>query len=316
MKKFFKKNLLGRNILQEYLCLANDVLSDRFQIYVSTCSFNKNISDSHLFLGYKPLIIGIPICNDDEDIKAIKSLNVISLNFIFHGNVTANLELKLINARVLGKTHLFIYEGMRGSHRFLSAFHLFNNTLLNSFRSNKNGNVNLPGNLYEQVKIAYSIPRAISLISLGTNGFYNIFPTDLNGRIDNENYAISLRAGGKANRQVNEIKKITLSKIDLNLYKQVYSLGKNHMQELKTIDNFKVNDHTSDIFKNPIPEGAISFFELEHFDSLKCGIHNLNYFKIKGEVNIEPGKQALHHIHRDYAEWRKRNGLKTEYLLR
>ena len=60
----------------------------------------------------------------------------------------------------------------------------------------------LPDNLYKQVQIAYSIPRNISLITVGQNDRFNLFPTDLHGPVNEDHYIISLRHEGKACQQV------------------------------------------------------------------------------------------------------------------
>jgi hypothetical protein len=57
-----------------------------------------------------------------------------------------------------------------------------------------------------------------------------MFPTDLNGRIDDEHYVISLRHDGAVNQQVEKFKRISLSTVDSSFCKEAYRMGKNHMQ--------------------------------------------------------------------------------------
>ncbi|MEI9943391.1 MAG: hypothetical protein WDN26_04155 [Chitinophagaceae bacterium] len=45
--------------------------------------------------------------------------------------------------------------------------------------------------------------------------------------------------------------------MDPGAYKMVYSLGKNHMQELKPKDNFPFSERVSDVFHLPLPGAGI-----------------------------------------------------------
>jgi hypothetical protein len=174
----------------------------------------------------------------------------------------------------------------------------------------------LKDNLYEQVKIAYSVPRKISLVSLGKNNMFNLFPTDINGRIGKQNFVISLRIDGNANKQVKELKKIVLSEMVVDSYKEVYSLGVNHTKDLRDKKEFDFSEKLSQNFSLPVPKNTLRYFELEFINDMQTGVHNLCFFRIANSVNIEDSKSTLAHIHRDYAEWRINNGYNSEFLLR
>ncbi|MEI9943390.1 MAG: hypothetical protein WDN26_04150 [Chitinophagaceae bacterium] len=73
------------------------------------------------------------------------------------------------------------YEALKGNHHFVSGFHQSMAAISNMLYNKKPGNVFLKGNLFSQVQIAYSVPRNISLVTLGENELYNLFPTDLHG---------------------------------------------------------------------------------------------------------------------------------------
>ena len=141
-----------------------------------------------------------------------------------------------------------------------------------------------------------------------------MFPTDLHGDADNDNYIISLRSNGKANQQVNTIKKIVLSKMDLMSYRFVYSLGKNHMQELKLLDAFETEGE-SEKLRLPLPKGAVEYKELELVSSQQSGIHNLNHFRIINQHNIST-KPVLAHVHKTPLAWFLKNSNSIDYLIR
>ena len=264
--------------------------------------------------GYKPVVIGV-IFNKDIPSDQLKNAEI---NFIEQGSgkTIARLKLQLCSVHLSSEKNLGIYECVSGSHNFINPLQKQMSLLHQRFQKKKMGNVNLPGNLYEQVKIAYSVPRKICLITVCDGGMYNMFPTDLHGRIDDENYVISLRSDGKANAQVNKFKKITLSKMNLSRYKYVYSLGKNHMQEPKPIENFEMTENSSEKYNLPLPTGGIEYLELEHKEALTVGIHNLNFFKIINSKVINETEPVLSHVHRTYISWLLKKGYDVNYLLR
>jgi hypothetical protein len=311
VKSFLKKILFGTNIPQEYLCLAEDGISSPLEIIFHSGDFEADVSATHLFLGYKPVVIGVIF---EKGIDA-KNLTLPYIDFISHSKRVASLQLKLNSVKDIDGKNLAIYESVEGSHSFVNPLQKQFNSLYQKIQKKKLGNVNLPGNLYEQVKIAYSLPRKICLITLGENNLYNMFPTDLHGMIDDENYVISLRSDGKANMQVNKYKKITLSKMNLNRYRYVYSLGKNHMQELKSRENFEMEGE-SEKFHLPLPNGAVEYLELEHQSAYSVGIHNLNYFKIVNRKTLAENQPVLSHVHREYFSWALKKGKNIKYLLR
>ena len=230
--------------------------------------------------------------------------------------IIAQLILRKINTMEFNEAEFFLFEGVKGSHRFLSKFHILTNSLKYKLTADKKINIYLKGNLHEQVKIAYSTPRKISLVSLGNNNRFNIFPTDINGRIGKQNFVISLRKNRKANMQVKELKKIVLSEMAVDKYKEVYLLGINHAKELRDKKEFDLSEELSQTFSLPLPKNALRYFELEFINDMQIGLHNLCFFIIVNSVNIVDSKSTLAHIHRDYAEWKINNGIISEFFLR
>jgi len=249
--------------------------------------------------------------------KLIQNKNLVEIVFgESKDKIVAQLILRKINTLEFNEVDFFLFRGVKGSHRFLSKFHILTNSLKYKLTAHKKINIYLKGNLYEQVKIAYSIPRKISLVSLSNNNKINIFPTDINGRIDQQNFVISLRKNGKAINQVKELKKIALSEMAVDRYKEVYSLGVNHTKDLREKIEFDLSEKLSQTFSIPLPKDALRYFELEFINEMQMGLHNLCFFKIVNTVNIDDSKSTLAHIHRDYAEWRINNGINPEFFLR
>jgi len=324
--KLVKKilNILnGLHYPQEWLCLARELLQHPLHVYLANAKcIIKDITNKHVFAGYNPLIFALPAFTG-IDLDEFAGIDVIFSNtplqpntFFSSKDTIASLRLRFIRKQSAGSNSIYYYEGIRGEHRFLSSFHQFIIGLNNKLYNRKTGNVFLQGNLYKQVQIAYAAPRTISLVTVSQKNLLNLFPSDLHGQVDEQHYIISLRHGGRACSQVEEAGKVLITQVHYNNYKTVYSLGKNHMQDLKEKENFPLSNSVSGIFQIPVPESALNYKELELKESFIHGIHRLLLFKIRSQLNINDIPATLAHIHNCYATWRYNKGLEGNYLLR
>ena len=145
LKKIFNK-LNGLKFSQEYLCLSREDFTDPLKIILKSGNINKDITAGHAFIGYKPLIIAIPL----DTLPVIPDL--ISADFIHKNKKIASLKLRLFHK--LNLEEIAFYESKYGSHRFITSFHQFISGLYNSLYNKKSGNVYLKNNLLKQVQIA------------------------------------------------------------------------------------------------------------------------------------------------------------------
>jgi hypothetical protein len=314
-------NLNGLHYPQEYLCFAKEPFQHPLHAYlVEDRKVIKDITHSHLFTGYSPLIFTLYSGNNQklpDDIEIVFSQQSLQKNeFIEKKDAIARLSLKMIRKQAAGSDTIFHYEGTKGEHHFLSSFHQYIMGLTNRLYNKKPGNVFLAGNLYQQVQIAYSIPRVISLITVNDGKLYNLFPTDLHGSVNEQYYVSSLRHEGKACKQVETSGRIVISQIHCDAYKAAYSLGKNHIQELKPKDDFPFGDSSSSVFQLPLPRSVLYYRELELIESFEHGIHKLLLYKIVSRQPVNNETATLAHVHNCYATWRYNNGLAGNYLLR
>lgn len=303
------------------------------QVYLSYsgASTFTDVTDQHIFLGYKPLLIGLYVKKDDAVPKQATEQDVISLNFQVKSftadsgwqrlpasrDSVARLLLKKINHVSLdGGQDLMLYKGEFGEHQLLSSFHQLVGNVRERFVKRKQGNVSLENNLYDQVRIAYSIPRNISLIALSDgHGKMNLFPTDLHGPLGDAFYAGSLRVGGKANEQVEQYRKIVISQVSAAAYREVYGLGKNHMAPLREEGDFDLLDTRSLTFRFPLPASVQRYRELELMKSIDAGIHRIHIYKTVYTSPVAPVSE-LSHIHMHYAQWRTDKHLHTQMFFR
>jgi hypothetical protein len=231
-------------------------------------------------------------------------------------DAVARLFLKLIKRQPVNNSTIFYYEGVKGENRFLSAFQQSIIDLNNRLFNKKEGNIFLAGNLYCQVQIAYAVPRVISLVSIKAGDLYNLFPSDLHGPVNDQYYILSLRHQGKACKQVETAGRVVISQMNCAAYKTVYSLGKNHMQELKPKNNFPFGNGSSLLFQFPLPKSALQYRELELLESFAHGIHKLLLFKIASQQVVQDAPVTLAHVHNCYASWRYNQGIPSNFLLR
>ena len=325
-----KKRLTGLSFSQEYLCISLEDLASPLGVFLTFPGGNHDVTQTHLFLGYKPLIIGL-IYPDQKNVTAsLEMPEEISLHFTngnFEGNCKwqgfeadktsiARLRLRRKETRRLGSKIIYFYEGIDGVHFFIRWQQQWINNLREKVRFRKAGNVTLPGNLYQQIRIAYSVPRVISIITISDGDKINMFPTDLHGLVSDKYYVGSLRIGGRVNDQVEQWKKITISTVDAARYGETYALGKNHMTELRGKENFSCHDMLSENFQHALPVGTNHYRELMWKDSMDLGIHRIHFYEIICSRAVSDSGSTLAHIHHYYGQWREDHGLKANYLLR
>src|SRR5881396_635034 len=128
VKKLLDK-INGLHYHQEYLCLAKESFDQPLHVYlVHNSTVIKDITELHLFVGYSPLVFALSSYNLPPSESQI-------INVVFcHRSLQPNEKLKKKDAIALlslQKIHelkaqdefLFFYEGIKGSHHFISGFH-------------------------------------------------------------------------------------------------------------------------------------------------------------------------------------------------
>lgn len=307
LKDKLRKLLTGITIEKEYPCVDYAGLLGDVTVLMDHGDGPVDITHDHLFLGYKPLIAGI---FTDSDIVA----PVISISF-HHQNkgCLARLKLRKFTSRKLGSHHLVLFTGVRAAVFFLPVHNRLFNRISRMLRKKKPGNVEMIGNEYLQVQAMYTVPRKISVISTGGAGLYNLFPTDLHGNAGKDYYVDSLRKAGKACAQVLQYRRVAKSDMQLSTAPEVFRMGKNHMQEPAPLAGFNT-DGFSAIYQLPLPEGAVSYKEMELYDEIEIGIHRVLIFKTTNEEMIDQSAPVLSCVNSHYLQWRIDHSLPSNYV--
>lgn len=312
MKKIIRKIIWGTTLNQEYICLPCNIVAHLSSVFLAKDgdrTADVNISDKHLFLGYKPVLI------------ALRSVDVKNFNggllirFSQNNCLLGTINVLPVRNAEYNWPEIILCQAIQGKSHLLPFPSIILSRLYDRLRYKKQGNISLPGNLYTQVKIAYSYPRKICLASLHENDLYNVFPTDLHGKIGGSKYYISLRTKGKACRQVLNLKQISLCEIEASSYRQAYGMGPNHMKNLRPASEFDYQSQYSSRYGNLLLPSVISYLELSLLDSVQVGIHTILKFDVVDSFQVKKG-EPLMHIHRDYAAWREKNNIESKFLLR
>lgn len=308
VKKLLRKFFLGIDLPKEYICTSPAGIPGQLHCYASIGGKEEDLTEQVLFLGYQPLVMAVRA--KTEQLNSIAQQETFTLSFRLPDTLHPVAKLVMRpQGFPLKETGILLFSGISGKHQFASAFHRFFRRIHTNLKKEKKGNVHLNHDLYKEVKIAYSIPREICLITLGANERFNIFPTDLHGRGENGTYIISLRHGGKTCAQAEEFGQLALWRMHVKSAMLAYSLGKNHMHDPAAAVQLPLTTARSPLLHLPAPADALSCEELELTGTAgDFGVHRLLIFRTKGEA-LKPDQNKLVHLHRAYVQWHLRKGL-------
>ncbi len=314
--------LFGLTIPQQYVCVSSERLLNPLNVF-ATSHDGQQVADPKLaFVGYKPVLFGgaqpkVAETNLCLHFNAAPELQIDTAwrGFAADSRSVARMILQRLPVTFNANPDLRLFEGKFGNHRFLHPLHQLSNSVRDGFTRQKPGNVNLPGNLHDMVRIAYAMPRKIALVTVSDGERINLFPTDLHGKINDTYYISSLRIGGNAEQQVSRQRRVVISEIESSFYREAYSLGKNHMRNFMREAEFNLAAFRSDGFGFPLPAGVLRYYELEVLEHADVGIHRIFLYRIANSVDVRHG-DTLAHIHQYYAQWRVVLKMKSEFLLR
>ena len=307
-KDSVRKLKSGFTLGNEYLCINQHELIADIKVLLTWGRQSIDVTFSHLLLGYKPVIIAIP-SSQFQDSPPKCNLNFYTNDFLCGTIALVRSELQ--------HSSVTIYQGISGKAHLLTTFQKTIQAI-KQLRKDKSHSLYPTKDSYNQIRIAYSFPRKISIIILERNNSFNIFPTDLHGEISGQSqYMISLRENGKAYEQVSESDTISLSKVSSKNFRVVYALGKNHMKEMASdpelINLVKSPDKD---FSHYAYKGCNECLSLRKINEIKVGIHYLITFSLSDKIIFTNNEDTLSHIHEYYALWRKRHNFKDRLLIR
>lgn len=292
----------GTPYRHEYLCVAEDQLRP---LLVVRDRHGRDWTNQHLFLGYRPLVFGFWEDGLAEEFK-------LEWYPSDSAKPIAGIALRKAMELPVGEGVLSLYEGTDAFQHFLPLHQQWQHRLRHRLATRKD-EARLGPKAHDMARVAYALPRTISVASVAKHGQANIFPTDLNGPFANGHYAVSLRKAGMAHRQVLEAGTLLLAQMDARQAGSIYPLGRNHMIPWRDIH--AIPEAKGEIEGWPVPEGVLRYRVLERTGGTDIGIHHIHLCRVLKDMAVADG-DTLAHIHRDYATWRWRMGLHTEIMDR
>jgi hypothetical protein len=253
-----------------------------------------------LFLGYKPLVMGI--WDSPEKIQPIADAKTVRL--VYRNKVTgvkvATLELTVDQLVAIENQQLILLKGISGVHQ-LETFGERMGFRINEWLSKKSpGNISLTPGEYDQLKIAYSVPREIRMLTVCCQKGCNTFPIDLFGPAGENHLVLSLRHVKESCRQLEQAENMATRIVPARYAPFAYLLGKNHSQKW----------HKAVV----PPEIALEEFELVRSIG-DFGVHRLFLLRRKSAA-VADSPERLMHAHISYVNWHKRQGFPLKEIAR
>jgi flavin reductase (DIM6/NTAB) family NADH-FMN oxidoreductase RutF len=152
----------------------------------------------------------------------------------------------------------------------------------------------LSGAELHRLLIFYTYPRPVFLISVTSPLRSNIFPMDLIGRAGDSHYLLALRSTTPSVGLIQEVGRIAMSRIPLDLAPVAYELGKHH--RLTNIDwnTLPFTVAPSSTFGIPVPRDALGVTELAIESSHVVGSHTVFVARIVSVDHRRDGLQMAH----------------------
>jgi len=246
-----------------------------------------------LFLGYKPLVMGV--CDVPELIQLLPESKHVTFEYLnkVSGEKVASLELRVDKIFPVEDKFLVLLVGISGTQQLETRLERLAFRLNEMLTKKPAGNIDLTTSEYDQLKIAYSIPREIRMVSVHHELGANTFPIDLFGPAGANHLALSLRHAKKSCAQIVEAKLITI-RIMLSKYAPfAYFIGR---------------CHSMDWHKATLPPDQIGKEEFEFTKIIgDYGVHRIIILRRISPM-IADSPEKLVHVHRSYANWCKRQG--------
>ena len=266
--------MIGDAVISEYskITIQGEI---KEKVYLETSKKSIDISQNHWLLCIEPVIFGVWIEKDEFKPALMKSREY---KIYFNScdiertrkKPLAELTLHFFDCieEINGTLLLLKLEKSKIHHlNFLKTYLLF------SRYYKKNG---LTFSKFKSFVSAYSYPRRIRIISFRQDDYYNIFPMDLLGDIEQSNrYVFGLRHTNLALDGIIKTGKLVVSEVPYEYKDIIYQLGKHHSSKPPPLASLPFKLVQSKNFKFYIPAWAESYKEIQILKTLDLGSHML-----------------------------------------
>lgn len=269
-----------------------------------------------LFLGYKLPLLAVMLNQESPDPVTPFGIFGFELHNEKSQESFGNILGRTSRAFTAGKQQFCIFQPFFAEQFIEREIHQTNRKIISFITGKKHIDLGLYPVQYDFLKMAYSTPREIRLVTISNESTFNLFPIDLFGYVGEDHLILSLRHDRRTCRQVEECKQIATWMVDAKYAAEVYSLGKNHSTGCVGKSALSINDKLSPAFGLPGPTFATDPEEFELTERIgDFGMHRLLLFRRVG-TKISPRENCLVHIHRCYAELLLKHGFQLKHITR
>ena len=230
------------------------------------------------------------------------------IRFMKGDKLNASIKVSLIEKIATTHGALLLYKIESVKNCQLSALHRL--VLFGYFLRSKK-------NTYHHRKVIsalYSYPRRIIIVSYQDAEYYNIFPMDIQGYIQEEGiYFLGLRTTNVTLNKILEAKKVVVCDTDTVDIKTVYDLGKHSSTSPTAKEKLPFGTTNSELFGFPVPGFTGSYKEIEIIQNRKMGYHMLMVGKVVNSKQIQPNPASLYHV--GFLQFQKSNYTSIEGLF-
>jgi hypothetical protein len=215
----------------------------------------------------------------------------VQIQFSKGKKVTASLLVSLIEKIDTDSGALLLYKIEKVKNHQLSALHrlLLLGYLL---RSKKN--------TYQSRRVIsalYAYPRKIIIVSYQDEQYYNIFPMDIQGYVEEDGiYVLGLRTTNVTLDKIIAARKVVICDTDRIGINSVYALGKHSSTSPTKKEELPFSINDSELFGFPVPAITGSYKEIEIILHRKMGYHMLLVGKVVNSKVITENASSLYHV--------------------
>ncbi|MDB5130552.1 MAG: oxidoreductase RutF, flavin reductase family [Mucilaginibacter sp.] len=247
-----------------------------------------DITSNHGMICLDPFCVAVWLPADHANLPGLGKPN---LNFFKGHRLNASIEVSIIEKIPTAQGALLLYRIENIKNYQLSALHRL--VLFAYFLRSK-------ANTYYSRKVIsalYSYPRKIIIVSYRDDTYYNIFPMDIQGFIEQENmYILGLRTTNVTLNKILEAKKVVICDTDAVDINTVYNLGKHSSSAPTPKDKLPFGTSESELFGFPVPDFTGSYKEIEIIYHKKMGYHMLMVGKVVNSKKIKHKTSSLYHV--------------------
>jgi hypothetical protein len=264
-----------------------------------------DVSKHHAMICLDPFCVAAWLSNDEA---ASIDPEKVKMQFKTQNGLNAEIAVSFIEKIPTPKGLLFLYkiEGVKNHqlslfHR-LALFGYFLRSKANTFYSRR------------VISALYSYPRRIIIVSYSDESYYNIFPMDIQGFIEEENiYLLGLRTTNLTLAKILEAKKVVVCDTDTVELETVYKLGKHSSKSPTEKNELPFGLTESKQFGFPVPDFTGSYKEIEIIHHKKMGYHMLMIGKVVHSKQLKPNPSSLYHV--GFLQFKKSNYANIEGLF-